>query len=300
MIAQYFQHDQFKRCHEHGTGFDQILKPYSDVNAPAFFMSTLSIEQISLRHKGPAVMIVNNDIRPIQNNLEWVKNKKDLYFISTSKLTSVYLDGLGLDYVEFPWYPHNIKDIKSYPKGSGIYFYGQRDNDNLYGYNIVPRLMKKHFPHIPVYYGTYHSTGAPFIKYTPQQLDEIYKKVFISIRLTRYDGLSHSAQTLGLRGIKSIWNGGTPSALSYKSEQDIINHIKNEQKTIGFNDTELSKQCKEYLEPTNPKYNYIFQLETYTQNKPTPKLFHNDQPLTFKNYNETIDELSNMNRPLSI
>ena len=99
MITQYFQHDQFKRCHEHGTGFDQILKPYSDVNAPAFFMSTLSIEQISLRHKGPAVMIVNNDIRPIQNNLEWVKNKKDLYFISTSKLTSVYLDGLGLDFV---------------------------------------------------------------------------------------------------------------------------------------------------------------------------------------------------------
>ena len=300
MITQYFQHDQFKRCHEPGTGFDQILKPYSDVNAPAFFMSTLSIEQISLRHKGPAVMIVNNDIRPIQNNLEWVKNKKDLYFISTSKLTSVYLDGLGLDYVEFPWYPHNIKDIKSYPKGSGIYFYGQRDNDNLYGYNIVPRLMKKHFPHIPVYYGTYHSTGAPFVKYTPQQLDEIYKKVFVSIRLTRYDGLSHTAQTLGLRGIKSIWNGGTPSALSYGSEQDIINHIRNEEKTIGQSDVALSDACKKYLNPTNSDYQYVFDLETYTQNKSTPKLFHNDQPLTFQDYHKWVGELSDMNKPLSI
>ena len=51
---------------------------------------------------------------------------------------------------------------------------------------------------------------------------------------------------------------------------------------------------------TNPDYNYVFQLETYSQNKPTPKLFHNDQPLTFKNYNETIAESSNMSRPLSI
>ena len=40
-----------------------------------------------------------------ENNLEWVKNKKDFYFISTSKLISIYLDNLGLNYVEFPWNP---------------------------------------------------------------------------------------------------------------------------------------------------------------------------------------------------
>ena len=300
MIDQYFQPQQFKRCHEVGTTFDQLLKPYSNIHAPSFFMSTRCIEQISLRHKGPAIMIVNNDIRPIQNNLEWVKNRKDLYFISTSKLISVYLDELGLDYVEFPWYPHNIKTIKSYPKGRGVYFYGQRNNDNLYGYHILPRLMKKHFPHLPVYYGTFNPPQHPFIKYTPKQLDEIYKKIFVSVRLTRFDGLSHTVQTLGLRGIKTIWNGGTPSALSYKSEQDIINHIRNEEKSIGFNDVALGVACNKYLEPTNPQYNYIFQLDTYTQNKPTPKLFKNDQPLTFKNYHQWIDEMANFNIPLAI
>ena len=73
MIDQYYIPPQFKHFHENGTQFDKLLKPYSDVNKASFFYSTQSIEQIILRHKGPAVMIVNNDIRPLQNNLEWVK-----------------------------------------------------------------------------------------------------------------------------------------------------------------------------------------------------------------------------------
>ena len=62
----------------------------------------------------------------------------------------------------------------------------------------------------------------------------------------------------------------------------------------------LGVACNKYLEPTNPQYNYIFQLDTYTQNKPTPKLFKNDQPLTFKNYHQWIDEMANFNIPLAI
>jgi hypothetical protein len=50
MIDQYFQPEQFRHFHEEGTNFYKILKPYSDVNAPAFFYSTRSIEQIMLNH----------------------------------------------------------------------------------------------------------------------------------------------------------------------------------------------------------------------------------------------------------
>jgi len=300
MIDQYYIPPQFKHFHENGTQFDKLLKPYSDVNKASFFYSTQSIEQIILRHKGPAVMIVNNDIRPLQNNLEWVKTKKDLYFISTSKLMSVYLDELNLDYVEFPWHTADLRTVKSTPKGDSVYFYGSGIADNLYGFHIIPRLMKTHFPHLNVIYAKYSHSLFPFVHYTKEQLPEIYKKVFVCIRLTRFDGLSDTVQSLGVRGIKTIWNGGTPSALSYSSEQDIINHIRAEEKTIGFNDVSLADECRNYLSPSNPNYKYIFDLNTYVAGIETPTMFFNDKHLTFQDYHETIGQLKIMNQALTI
>lgn len=300
MISQYFLPPQFKHFHEDGNIFNTFLRPYYDVNAPSFFYSTRSIEQIMLNHKGPAVMIVNNDIRPIQNHLEWCKNRKDLYFISTSKLMSVYLDELGLDYVEFPWHVGNTQKVKPHPKGNSVYFYGAGKRDNLYGYHIFPRLMKENFPHLNIIYARYSPSLSPFVHYTKEQLNDVYKKVFVSVRMTRFDGLSDTVQSLGIRGVKTIWNGGTPSALSYGSEQDIINHIRNEEKTIGQTDTVLSEACKRYLDPTNPDYDYIFNLETYSQKKGVPKLFVNDKPLNFHDFFGVLDNRFDMQQPFTI
>ena len=301
MITQYFIPAIFKHFHEDGMFFNSFLKPYADVNAPAFFYSTQSITHIMLHHKGPAVMIINNDIRPIQNNLEWVKNRKDFYFISTSKIMSVYLDNLGLKYVEFPWSVSSMEKITPHHKGNSVYFYTScGKSDNLYGYHILPRLMKDNFPHLNVIYARYNPSLFPFVHYTKDQLKEVYKKVFVAVRLTRFDGLSDTVQALGMRGVKTIWNGGTPSALSYTSEQDIINHIRNEEKTIGQIDTSLSKQCKQYLNPTNLEYQYVFDLSTYSENKPTPKLFHNDKPLQFNDFRKVLENRFDMNQPLTI
>jgi hypothetical protein len=300
MIDQFYMPPIFKHFHEEGTEFNEILKPYTDVNKPSFFYSTQSIEHVMVNHKGPAIMIVNNDIRPIQNNLEWVKNRKNLYFISTSKLMSVYLDGLDIPYVEFPWHIADLRTVKSNPKGNSVYFYGAGVSDNLYGYHIVPRLMKTHFPHLNIIYARYNPSLFPFVNYTKEQLPEIYKKIFVCIRLTRFDGLSDTVQSLGVRGIKTIWNGGTPSALSYSSEQDIIDHIRAEEKTIGFNDTVLAETCRGYLTPSNPDYKYIFDLSTYANSIETPKMFFNDKQLTFQDFNDVLSKRHIMDQSLII
>jgi len=302
MITQYFIPEIFKHFHEDGSLFNTFLKPYSDVNAPSFFYSTQCMDHIMLHHKGPAIMIVNNDIRPIQNNLEWVKNKKDFYFISTSKLMSIYLDNLGLKYVEFPWNVSNMEKIMPHPKGTDVYFYTScGKTDNLYGYHILPRLIKDNFPHLNVIYARYNPSLHPFVHYTKKQLNEVYKKVFVAVRLTRFDGLSDTVQSLGIRGIKTIWNGGTPSALSYESEKDIIDHIRNEEKTIGQTDTALSAKCKAYLNPTLPEYQYIFDLNTYKENTGQyPKLFFNDKPLKFNDFPKVLENRFDMNQPLII
>ena len=90
MITQYFIPEIFKHFHEDGMFFNSFLKPYTDVNAPAFFYSTQSITHIMLHHKGPAVMIINNDIRPIQNNIECIESDY-IYLVNNLFLPIKYI-----------------------------------------------------------------------------------------------------------------------------------------------------------------------------------------------------------------
>mgnify|MGYP003627374869 CR=1 FL=1 len=294
-IPQQFQH--YKRQ----SLIDERLGPYNDPDKPAFFFSTRSIEKIMTTHKGPAVLIVNNDIRPVENNLEWVKNRKNLYFISTSKLMSTYLDGLGIKYIEFPFSIAKISNVNVKPKGKSIYVYGDGPNSNFYGYHIIKRLIKNNFPSLNIIYAKYGQSMPPFINYTREELDKVFDNVFLGIRLINFDGLSATVVDLGMRGIKTIWNGGTPSALSYSSERDIINHIKNEYKKVGTSDHLLSQTVFNFLNPLNSKYDYIYDLSTYSNDLFTPpKLFLNNESLTFHPYNKWIKERRDMNKPLSI
>ena len=98
---------------------------------------------------------------------------------------------------------------------------------------------------------------------TKDKVNEAYQNSFISIRLTKFDGLSDTVQCLGLMGIKCVWNGGTPSGLSFKIENDVINHIKNERKTIGDVDENLAKLVENFLNPKN--YPYIFDSNSYIE-----------------------------------
>jgi|11BtaG_2_1085332.scaffolds.fasta_scaffold00214_16 hypothetical protein len=308
-IDQMFFPDSFSHFNnkENQSNF---LKPYYDPTKPAFFFSTRSITEIATMHKGLAVMIVNNDIRPIENNLAWIKNRKNLYFISTSKLMSMYLDTLGIKYIEFPWRTMGIPpNVTANKKGNCVYFYGDSPNSNHYGYHIIKRIMKQNFPHLKLITACHPinqslSKGLPdsdrFPSFSQRELNEVYKKIFVGVRLTRFDGLAGTVQDLGIRGIKTIWNGGTPSALSYESEADIINHIKNEEIGIGSTDNSLASLCKNYLDLNNESYKYIFNTDTYTGSKESPKLFFNDKKLSVMPYREFLANGPNLNLPLSV
>lgn len=300
-INQYYIPNNWKAGIE-----KNLLTKYNNVNEPAFFYSTLSVDHILKNHIGPAVLIVNNNITPLERNIKAIRSRKNLYFISTSKLMSNYLDHLNLSYVEFPWGAHTLNPV-AHTKRNSVYFYGDSSNRNIYGYHIISRIMKDHFPHLKLITAC-HPINQPlnnglkdgFTSYSEKELDEIYKKVFIGIRLTRFDGGASTVQDLGLRGIKCVWNGGSPSALSYSSEEDIINHIKNEEKTIGSIDNNTSNECKDFLDITKPKYRYMFDLTTYKEPRNAPKLFKNDKPLTVEPYNNWWEERYDLNKKLKI
>jgi hypothetical protein len=288
MIDQILFPPEFFHFNEQHSYYNQILKPYYDNNKPSFFYSTLQVNDILNYHNSIAIIIVNNNTKPIEDNLQRLKESEKIFFIATSKLMSLYLDNLGLKYIEFPWHHANIEDIKLYPKGNSIYFYGV-GGSNFYGYPIIRKILSENFPYLNLICTQFFPNPIyPFHNYDKSELNEVYKKIFLSVRLTRFDGLSDTVQSLGLRGIKTIWNGGTPSSLSYSSEQDIIDHIRNEETTVGHIDADLANRCLDYLNPLNEKYKYIFNVDTYINNVITPKMFFNDEKLSFSSIDEII------------
>tara|TARA_R110001592_G_scaffold134669_2_gene350457 strand:- start:4374 stop:5354 length:981 start_codon:yes stop_codon:yes gene_type:complete len=280
---------------------------YKDPTQPAFFLSSTAIDYILNTHTGPAVIIMNSNPLKMENRLDEIKKRKNIYFISSSAIMSNYLDKLGLSYIEFPWELEARDNWEAVTKGPCIYVYGEGPSHNMYGWPTIKRIVNDHFPHIKIITASHKLSGylgPRWNYYTNEELEKIYPKCFISLRLTRFDGLSGTVQDLGCKGIKTIWNGGSPSGLNYETDQDIINHIRNEEKTIGQKNTKLSKEVIKFLDMDRQEYDYIFDLSTYTLNDTNvdilkaPKLFKKSKvPATF--FRDLIDNMHSLNAPSS-
>ena len=48
-------------------------------------------------------------------------------------------------------------------------------------------------------------------------------------------------------GIKSVWNGGTPSAIPWTNTEDIVKAIKKESTTIGTTDHYTAAKVRKFL-----------------------------------------------------
>lgn len=280
MIEQIKIPENWSIFNRKGSPLFNKLRRYTDNEKPSFFFSTLSIPYVLENHNSDAVIIVNNNVNPITKNLNEILSRGNIYFVSTSKMVSNKLDEIGLPYVEFP---ASLITPKPEPikKGNGIYFYSALGEQRFYGYLRIKEILENHFPHLRLIcaQGKKGDPSNPkprlFPNYTREEIyDQLYPNVFLGIRLTRYDGLSATVQELGLRGIKTIWNGGTPSALSYQTDEDIINHIHRELNNVGTIDTETANEVAEFLNPLNPKYDHVFNLDTYlNKNNNNPKFF---------------------------
>lgn len=249
-----------------------------------FFSLFFSINTLK-EHTGLAIIIVNTSLELIINNIDYFNeriNNKNLVFISTSLFMTNELSKMNFNSIEYPFSVKVNKNILK-PKGKNIYFYSCDDkysNMSFYGYFRIKNILKHYFPHINLICakainGNKHHTPDNFKIYNQTELKDIYDNCFLGIRLVNFDGLSDTVQSLGMLGIKTIWNGGTPSGLYYETDDDIIYHIQNEEKKINSIDEELSNLCYEFLNPAN--YNYIFDTDTYSdfllKNKTFPKHF---------------------------
>lgn len=268
-ITQIYYPNCFKHFWENDKNY-LFLKKYYNIHLPSFFFSSSQkcLDRI-LKHKSLAIIIANNSLNYFRGKYKKILTFKNVIFISTSKLMTIHLKKLNIEPIEYPFWNGDINKLKDIPnKGKSIYFYSSGPESSFYGYHILKKIIDENFPNVDVKYCCScpykdHTKMAltKFKKYSPNEIESIYKDCFIAVRLTTFDGLSDTVQSLGLLGIKTIWNGGTPSSLKYSTDIDIVNHIKNEMKKIGEKDKETSEKVFNFLNPSN--YEYIFNAQTY-------------------------------------
>lgn len=107
-------------------------------------------------------------------------------------------------------------ELANCPNGDFIHFYSSNQSNEsaaIFGENMIPEIIMK--------------TGIPIIRtafgmYDKPTLFDIYRKCFLNLRLTEFDGCPNTNLEMGLMGRKSVYNGkGFPGAIPWVD----INHV---------------------------------------------------------------------------
>lgn len=164
-------------------------------------------------------------------------HQKNIRHISISKDLKKDLENIGIQALPIKLSFCDFKRFRPVKKGDSIYIYTSKYHSDIYGEKYYKEVMKrmKDEKFILCHYNT------------TQKIEDIYKKCFIGLRLTSHDGNANTVQELGLCGIKCVHNSTYPNALQWINVDHIIDMIKEEKKTIGMMDVEMSKKMEEYI-----------------------------------------------------
>lgn len=175
-------------------------------------------------------------------SVDWVNKIKmsNAKCYANSEWVSKQLRGHGLLHKVLP-ISATIPDIDLYPRGDSIYIYSCDDSKKIgdfYGDAYLPEIKK--------------ITGLNIIRatiktYNKKELYEIYKKCFINLRLTNYDGCPNTNLEMGLMGRKSIFNGQIPYSIKWNNIKDICENIMIEYKSRKEDNTFIREAIIKYV-----------------------------------------------------
>ncbi len=133
-----------------------------------------------------------------------------------------------------------IIDLDPCKRGDHIYmYYGAETKKGFYGYDKALEVEKR--TGLKIIY----TTKKTFNK---EQLHEAYRNSFVGLRLTPRDGVSVTVVELGMMGRRCVFNGDSPSALKWKTVDDICRLVEKEYKNRHNDDAQqVSDSVKKYL-----------------------------------------------------
>lgn len=173
--------------------------------------------------------------------------KKPARHIAISHWNSASLKKYGIDH-ECIAVSATIDNLQPCPRGDSIYFYSSdesKESADLYGEYMLEEIKNR--------------TGLNIIRgtlttFNKEELVEMYKKCFINLRLTKYDGCPNTNLEMGMMGRRSVFNGLIPHSLAWGSVEDICETIMREYENRHLDNSYISKDIKEFLRINQLKF----------------------------------------------
>jgi len=220
------------------------LKPYKHKHkqSPAIFFGLYAPDLGKFYgHKAFGVIIWRGSDVLHKKRIKLAKSKKKIKHISISSFISRDLKKAGIDFKFIPIVGADMSDIESKQLGDEIYTYIPKNRYEFYGGKTVKEIQNKCRYKINII--------NRFDTYNRETLMKIYERCFCCLRLTKHDGLPNSVVEMGLMGRKSIYNGNTPDAIKWDSNNvnAIIENIEKESAKIGTIQKNISYNMKKYI-----------------------------------------------------
>jgi len=215
---------------------------YEHKNKPAVFFGLYAPDLGKFsNHKAFGIMIWRGSDSLHKKRIKLAKSKKKIKHISISSFISKDLKEAGIDFKFIPIVGADMSAIKPKQLGDEIYTYIPNNRHEFYGGKTVEEIQKKCKYKINIING--------FDTYDRKTLIKIYERCFCCLRLTEHDGLPNSVVEMGLMGRKSIYNGDTPDAIKWDSNDvdAIIRNIEKESTKIGTMQKDISDNMKNYI-----------------------------------------------------
>jgi hypothetical protein len=173
---------------------------------------------IAKNHKGELTVVwCGSDAKDLSES--WIDTLRKSKHISISHFIEDKLNSLQIANEYKPINAVIKEKWDNYPNGDCVYFYSSDNAPDVYGEDMVQNIERlTGVEVIRTTYGMYNKT----------ELFNIYKKCFLNLRLTKFDGCPNTNIEMGLMGRKSIFNGNLPNSIKWNSVDDIYQNIMKE------------------------------------------------------------------------
>lgn len=214
------------------------LKTYTNLTEPLVIFGMYREEDYEtlINHESEVVIVwQGSDAKDLPS--EWIEAVKTAKNYSCSHWVQQSLLNHGIE-SELRYLSATKPKKINYPNGDSIYFYSSIKGSDVYGEEIVDEIEKIiDIPIIRVYYGMYKKS----------EINEIYKKCFVNLRLTNHDGCPNTNLEMGLMGRKSIYNGSLPHSIKWTDVDSICESIMKEYKNRNNDNKQVSKDFIKFI-----------------------------------------------------
>ena len=219
------------------------LAPYTDRDQPAVFYGFYNPRdfRIVARHRALGLLVwCGSDVRNIRNPA--LKRRDNIRHIATSSWHERDLKRAGLPHRRLNLMGAEIEDLSVRPLGTSLYVYSPKDRPRLFNAPILREVLA----------GLPNDLRLIVVRaqdqMTRSKLLEAYAESFAGVRLSSHDGAALTVIELGMMGRRTIHNGDAPSAIQWKTADDVISAVLAERAKAGETYQEINRSTRAFIQ----------------------------------------------------